>query len=181
MNGRESLPEDQLQHTCVDIEEGDRDLFLSMPQSSIKRHEKVFIKERSSEAGSCAPLFISATTNTSQKNNSSKAFVKKDTPERHHVYAIVHINPKQDKAAFHLDAVMQDLGESCPSQPTVNEEEGKANVGLSSSGLEKELTRNEEVIVKQNSPGRDQCNECLYAVVDKTKKKQQPPKVSKVD
>ena len=181
MDDKESLPEDQLQYTCVDIEEGDRDLFLSMPQSSIKRHEKAFIKEQSSEAGSCAPFYISATTNTSQKNNSSKAFVKKDTPERHHVYAIVHINPKQDKAAFHLDAVMQDLGESCPSQPTVDEEEGKASVGLSSSGLEKELTRNEEAIVKQNASGQDQCNECVYAVVDKTKKKQQPPKVKKVD
>ena len=179
MDDKESLPENQLHDTCVDIEERDRESFLSMPKASIKRHEKAFIKEQSSVAGFCAPFNVSATTKTSKKNITPKAFVKKDTPEQHHVYAVVHINPKQGKAAFHLDPVMQDLGE-CPSQLTVDEEKCKASVGLSSSGLEKELTRN-EAIVKQNASAKDQCNDCMYAVVDKTKKKQQPPKVNKVD
>ena len=180
MDNNESLPEVQRQDTRVDIEEGDRGSFLSMPQSSTKRHEEAFIKEQSSVDDSCASLNISATTKTSKKNNTSKDLVKKDTPELHHVCAIVHIHPKQDKAAFHLDPVMQDLGE-CPSQLGVDGEECKASVGLSSSGLEKELTRNEEAILKQNAPGQHQCNNCVYAVVDKTKKKRQPPKVSKVD
>ena len=179
MDNNESLPEVQRQDTCVDIEEGDRGSFLSMPQSSTKRHEEAFIKEQSSVDDSCASLNISATTKTSKKNNTSKDLVKKDTPELHHVYAIVHIHPKEDKAAFHLDPVMQDLGEG-PSQLTVDEEKCKASVGLS-SGLEKELTRKEEAIVKQNASGQDQCNDCMYAVVDKTKKKRQPPKVNKVD
>ena len=179
MDDFESLPEVQRQDTCVDIEEGDRGSFLSMPQSSTKRQEEAFIKDQSSGDGSNGPLNISATTKTSKKNNTSKAFVKKDTPEKHHVYAIVHIHPKQDNAAFQLDPVMQDLGE-CPSQLTVDEEKCKASVGLS-SGLEKELTRNEDSIVKQNASGQDQSNDCMYAVVDKTKKKRQPPKVNKVD
>ena len=178
MDNNESLPEVQRQDTCVDIEEGDRGSFLSMPQSSTKRHEEAFIKEQSSLDDSCASSNISATTKTSKKNNTSKDLVKKDTSELHHVYAMVHIHPKQDKAASHLDPVMQDLGE-CPSQLTVDdEEECNASVGLS-SGLEKELTRNEEAIVKQNASGQDQCNDCMYAVVDKTKKKRQPPKVNK--
>ena len=180
MDDFESLPEVQRQDTCVDIEEGDRGSFLSMPQSSTKRQEEAFIKDQSSGDGSNAPLNIPATTKTSKKSNISKAFVKKDTPETHHVYAIVHIHPKQDKTAFHLDPVMQDLGE-CPSELTVDEEKCKASVGLSSSGLERELTRNEETAVKQNPSGQDQCNNCVYAVVDKTKKKRQPPKVNKVD
>ena len=175
----ESLPEVQ-QDTCIDIEEGDRGSFLSMPRSSPKRQEEAFIQKQSSVDGSNGPLNISATTKASKKNNTSKAFIKKDTPEQHHVYAIVHINSKQDKAAFHLNPVMQDLGE-CSSQLTVDEEEctTKASVGLSSSGLVKELTRNEEAIVEK--PGQDQGNDCVYAIVDKTKKKRQPPKVSKVD
>ena len=75
---------------------------------------------------------------------------------------------------------MQDQGE-CSSQLTVDEEEctTKASVGLSSSGLVGELTRNEEAIVEKL--GQDQCNDCVYAIVDKTKKKRQPPKVNKVD
>ena len=147
MDDFESLPEVQRQDTCVDIEEEDRGSFLSMPQSSTKRQEEAFIKDQSSRDGSNAPLNIPATTKT------SKAFVKKDTPEKHHVYTIVHIHPKQDKASFHLDPVMQDLGE-CPSQLTVDEEKCKASVALSSSGLERELTRNEETTVKQNASGK---------------------------
>ena len=177
----ESLPEVQRQDTCIDIEEGDRGSFLSMPRSSTKRQEEAFIQtNQSSVDSSNAPLNISATTKASKKNNTSKAFIKKDTPEQHHVYAIVHINPKQDKAAFHLNPVMQDLSE-CSLQLTVDEEEctTKASVGLSSSGLVKELTRNEEAIVEK--PGQDQGNDCVYAIVDKTKKKRQPPKASKVD
>ena len=179
MGDLESLPEVQRQDTCFDIEEGDRGSFLSMPQSSTKRQE-AFIQKQSSVVSSNAPLNISATTKASKKSNTSKAFIKKDTPEQHHVYAIVHINPNQDKAAFHLNPVMQDLGE-CSSQLTVDEEEctTKASVGLSSSGLVKELTRNEEAIVEK--PGQDQGNDCVYAIVDKTKKKRQPPKASKVD
>ncbi|XP_067040659.1 uncharacterized protein [Acropora muricata] len=175
MGDLESLSEVQRQDTCVDIEEGDRGSFLSMPQSSTKRQEEAFIQKQSSVDSSNAPLNISATTKASKKNNTSKAFIKKDTPEQHHVYAIVHINPNQDKAAFHLNPVMQDLGE-CSSQLTVDEEEctTKASVGLSSSGLVRELTRNEEAIVEK--PGQDQCNDCVYAIVDKTKKKRQPPK-----
>ena len=181
MDDFESLPEVQRQDTGVDIEDVHRGSFLSMPlpQSSTKRQEEALIKEQSSVDGSNTLLNISATTKTSKKNI-SKAFVKKDTPEKHHVYAIVHIHPKQDKAACHLDPVMQDLGE-CPSQLTVDEEKCEASVGLSSSGLEKELTRNEEAIVKKNASGQDQCNHCVYAVVDKTKEKRQPPKVNKVD
>ena len=165
----ESLPEVQRQDTCIDIE-----------RSSTKRQEEAFIQKQSSVDGSNAPLNISATTKASKKNNTSKAFIKKDTPEQLHVYAIVHINPNQDKAAFHLNPVMQDLGE-CSSQLTVDEEEctTKASVGLSSSGLVKEFTRNEEAIVEK--PGQDQCNDCVYAIVDKTRKKRQPPKASKVD
>ena len=177
MGDLESLPEVQRQDTCIDIEEGDRGSFLSMPQSSTKSQEEAFIQKQSSVDSSNAPLNISATTKVSKKNNTSKAFIKKDTPEQHHVYAIVHINHKQDKAAFHLNPVVQDLGE-CSSQPTVDEEEctTKACVGLSSSGLVKELTRNEEAIVEK--PVQDQGNDCVYAIVDKTKKKRQPPKAS---
>ncbi|XP_067041300.1 uncharacterized protein [Acropora muricata] len=175
MDDYESLPEVQKQDTCVNIEEEDRGSFLNLPQSSTKRREDVFIKKQFSVDGSNAPLNISATTKTSKKNNTLKDFAKKDTPEKHHVYAVVHIHPKEDKAAFHLDPVMQNLDE-CTSQLTVDEEKCKASVGLSSPELEKELTRNKETIVKQNASGQDQCNDCVYAIVDKTKKKRQPPK-----
>ncbi|XP_074621657.1 uncharacterized protein LOC141880127 isoform X2 [Acropora palmata] len=175
MDDYESLPEVQRQDTCINIEEEDTGSFLSLPQSSTKRREEEFIKEQSSVDDSNAPLNISATTKTSKENNTLKEIAKKDTPEKHHVYAIVHIHPKQDKAAFHLDPVMQNLGE-CTSQPTVDEESCKASVGLSSPELETELTRNKETIVKQNASGQDQYNDCMYAIVDKTKKKRQPPK-----
>ena len=180
MDDYKSLPEVQKQDTCVNIEEEDRGSFLNLPQSSTKRREDVFIKEQSIVDGSNAPLNISATTKTSKENNTLKEIARKNTPEKHHVYAIVHIHPKQDKAAFHLDPVIQNLGE-CTSQPTVDEERCKASVGLSSPELETELTRNKETIVKENASGQDQCNDCVYAIVDKTKKKRKPPKVNKVD
>ena len=173
MDGYESLPEVTQQGARVIVEEGHRGSFLSMPQLSPERHEEVLATDQSSTDRSYDPLNISATTKT------SKAFV--ENPEQHHVYAIVHINPKQDEGSFHLDPVMQDLGE-CPSQLTVDYEKSKPCAGKSSVGLEKELTRNEEAIVKENAPGQDQpSNDCIYAVVDKTSKKRQPPKVSKVD
>ena len=118
MDDYESLPEVKRQDACVSVEEGHRGSFLSMPQSLTKRHVEVLVKEQSSTDGYYDPLNISATTKT------SKAFVKKENPEQHHVYAIVHISPKQEKAAFHLDPVMQDLGEYA-SQVTVDEEKIK--------------------------------------------------------
>ena len=50
---------------------------------------------------------------------------------------------------------------------------------ISSAGLEKELTRDEDAIVKQNASGQGQCIDYVYAVVDKTKKKRPPTKVNK--
>ena len=172
MDDYESLPEVKRQDTCVRIEEGHRGSFLSMPQSSTKGREKACIKKQSSTDGYCNPLNISATTKT------SNAFVKKDNLEQYHVYAIVHINPKEDKAEFHSDTVMQDLDE-CPSRLRVKEENCKPIVGLSTVGHKKELTRNEEAIVKENASGQDQCNDCVYAAVDK--EKTTTPKVNKVD
>ena len=142
-----------------------------MQESSTRRRKEALIKEQSSTDTYSDPLHTSATTET------SKVVGKKDTPEQHYVYA--HIHPKQDKAAFHLDLdhVMQDLGE-WPSQVTVGEENCKPNAAVSSVGLEKELTRNEDATVKQNASGQDQCNDCVYAVVDKTMNKRQPTKVN---
>ena len=86
---------------------------------------------------------------------------------------------KQDEAALHLDHVTQHLGE-WPSQVTVDEENRKPSGAISSVGLEKELTRDEDATVKQNASGQlDQCNDYVYAVVDKTMKKHQPTKVNK--
>jgi len=73
------------------------------------------------------------------------------------------------------DHVMQDLGEE-PSQVMVDEENCKPSAAISSAGLEKELTRDEDAIVKQNASAQNQCIDCVYAVVDKTKKKLPPAK-----
>ena len=169
MDDCESLPEVKPQHTRVKIEEGDEGSFLSMQKSS-KEPKEALIEEQSSTDSCSDPLHISATTKP------SKVVAKKDTPEQHHVYVQNH--PKQDKAALHLDHVMQDLGE-WPSQVTVDEENCKPSGAISSVGLDKELTRDEDAIVKQNASGQDQCNDCVYAVVDKTMKKRQPTKVNK--
>ena len=61
----------------------------------------------------------------------------------------------------------------------VNEENSKPSVAISSAGLEKELTRDEDAVVKQNASGQDQSIDCVHAVVDKTKKKRPPSKVNK--
>ncbi|XP_074629492.1 uncharacterized protein LOC141887090 isoform X2 [Acropora palmata] len=60
---------------------------------------------------------------------------------------------EQDEAAFHLDHVMQDVGE-VPSQVMVDEGNCKLGAAISSAGLEKELTRDEDAIVKQNASGQ---------------------------
>ena len=143
-----------------------------MQESSTKRPNEVFMKEQSrTDLDSySAPLYISSTTKP------SKVVVKKlDTPE-HHGYD--HIHSKQDKVAFHLDHVMQELGD-WPSQVIVDEENCMPSAAISSAGLEKEpVTREEDAIVKQNASGQDQCSDCVYAVVDKTMKKLQPTKVN---
>ena len=170
MNDCESLPEVKRQDTRVKIEEGDGGSFLSILESSTKRPKEALIEEQSSTDSCSDPLHISATTKP------SKVVLKKDTPEQHHVYVQDH--PKQDKAALHLDHVTQDLGE-WPSQVAVDEENCEPSGAISSVGLEKELTRDEDAIVKQNASGQDQCNDYVYAVVDKTMKKRQPTKVNK--
>ena len=166
----ESLPEVKQQDACLTMEEGDEGSILGMQESSTKRPKEALIEEQSSTNSYCDPLRISA------KTKPSKAVVKKDTPEQLQVN--VHIHSKQDKTAFHLDHVMQDLGEG-PSQVIVDEENCKPSAAVSSAGLEKELNRNEDAIVKQNASGQDQCIDCVYAVVDKTKKKRPPTKVNK--
>ena len=119
----ESLPEVKRQSTCVEIEEVDGGLFLNMQESSTKRPNEVFMKEQSRTDRYSAPLCISSTTKP------SKVVVKKHTPE-HHGY--VHIHSKQDKVAFHLDHVIQDLGD-WPSQVIVHEENCMPSAAISSA------------------------------------------------
>ena len=165
----ESLPKVKRQDACVTVEEGDGKSFLSMQESSTKRPKEALTSEEQSSKNSYSdPFHISATTKP------SKVVANKDT-EPHQVY--VHIHSKQDKAAFHLDHVMQDLGE-WPSQVIVDEENCKPSAAVSSAGLEKELTGDEDAVVKQNASGQDQCDNCVYAVVDKTMKKRQATKVN---
>ncbi|XP_015760615.1 PREDICTED: uncharacterized protein LOC107339810 isoform X7 [Acropora digitifera] len=167
MDDYESLPEVKRQDACVTIEQGDGGSFLSKKESSTKRPKESLIEEESSTNSYSDPLHISATTKT------SKVVVKKDTPVQHQVYAQIH--SKQAKAAFHLDHVMQDLGEK-PSQVMVDEENCKPSAAISSAGLEKELTRDEDAVVKQNASAQNQCIDCVYAIVDKTMKKLPPAK-----
>ena len=143
---------------------------MSEKEPSTKRLKPSLIEEESSTSSYADPLHISATTRP------SKVVVKKDTPRQHQVYAQIHL--KQTKAAFHLDHIMHDLGEE-PSQVMVDEENCKPSADTSSAGLEKELTRDEDAMVKQNASGQDQCIDCVYAVVDKTMKKLPPAKVNK--
>ena len=170
MDDCESLPEVKRQDACVTIEEGDEGSFLSKKESSTKRLKPSLIEEESITSSYADPLHISATTRP------SKVVVKKDTPGQHQVYAQIH--SKRTKAAFHLDHLMQNLGEE-PSQAMVDEENCKPSADTSSSGLEKELTRDVGAIVKQNASGQDQCIDCVYAIVDKTMKKRPPTKVNK--
>ena len=50
---------------------------------------------------------------------------------------------------------MQHLGE-WPSQIIVDEENSKHSAAISAFGLEKELNRDKDAIVKQNASGQDQ-------------------------
>jgi len=170
MNDYESLPEVKRQDTCIKIEEVDGGSVLNMQELSTKRSKEAFIMEQSSTDSYSGSLHISTTTEP------SKVVVEKDSLEQHHV--CIHIHSKQDKTAFHLDHVMHVPGE-CPSQVIVDEENCKSSAAISSVELEKELTRKEDAIVKQNASGQDQCNDSVYAVVDKTRKKRQPTKVNK--
>ena len=150
----ESLPEVKRQDACVTIEQGDGGSFLSIQESSTKSPKEALIEEQSSTNSYSDPLHITATTKL------SKVVVKKDTPEQHQVNVHIH------------------LGKG-PSQVIVDEENCKPSAAVSSAGLEKESTRDEDAIVKQNVSGQDQCIDCVYAVVDKTKKKRPPTKVNK--
>ena len=168
MDDCESLPGVKREDACVTVKEGDGGSFLSIQESSARRPKEALIEEQSGKNSYSDPLHSFATTEP------SKVFVKKDNPEQHQLY--VHIHSKKDKAAFNLDRVMQDLGE-WPSEGMVDEEDGTASAIIFSTGLEKELTRDEDATVKQILPGQDQCDNCVYAVVDKTMKKRQATKV----
>ena len=123
MDECKSLSEVKRQDTCVTIEEGDGGSFLSKKESSTKRLKQSLIEEESSTNSYSDPLHISATTRP------SKVVVKKDTPLQHQVYAQIH--SKQTKAAFHLDHVMQDLGEE-PSQVMVDKKNCKPSAAVTS-------------------------------------------------
>ena len=159
MNDCESLPEVKRQETCVKIEEVDGGSVLNMQELLAKRSKEAFIKEQSSTNSYSGPLHIFTTTKP------SKVVAKKDSQEQYHV--CIHIHSKPDKTAFHLDHMMHVPGE-CPPQVMVDEENCKSSAAISSVKLEKELTRKEDAIVKQNASGQDQCNDSVYAVVDKT-------------
>ena len=131
---------------------------MSLKESSTKIPKESLIEEESSTNSYCDPLRISKTT------KQSKVVVRKDTLEQHHVY--IHIHYKQDKTSFHLDHVMQDLGE-WSSQVIVDEENCRPSAAMSSARLEKELFRDEDATVKQNASGRDQGIDSVYAVVDR--------------
>ncbi|XP_067019316.1 uncharacterized protein [Acropora muricata] len=167
MDAYGSLSDVKRQDACVTTKEGVGGLFLSIQESSARRPKEALIEEQSYTNSYSDPLHISATTKP------SKVLVKKDTPEQHQVY--VHIHSKQEKTAFHLDHAIQHLGEE-PSQVTVDKKNCKPSAAISSARLEKELTRDEDAIVKQSVSGQDQCIDCVYAVVDKTKKKGPPTK-----
>ncbi|XP_044179343.1 uncharacterized protein LOC114955620 isoform X2 [Acropora millepora] len=167
MDAYDSLSDVNRQDACVTTKEGDGGLFLSIQESSARRPKEALIEKQSYTNSYSDPLHISATTKP------SKVLAKKDTPEQHQVY--VHIHSKQEKTAFHLDHAIQHLGEE-PSQVTVDKKNCKPSVAISSARLEKELTRDEDAIVKRNVSGQDQCIDCVYAVVDKTKKKRPPTK-----
>ena len=170
MNDYESQPEIKRQDACVTIEERDGESFLSMQESSTKRpKESSLIEEESGTNSYPDPLHISATTLT----KSSKVVVKKDTPGQHQVYPQIH--SKQDKALYHLEHVMGEL----PSQVIVDERNSKPSAAISSAGFEKKLTRDEDAIVTQNASAKNQCIDCVHAVVDKTMKKLPPAKVNK--
>ena len=55
----ESLPEVKRQSTCVEIEEVDGGSFLNMQESSTKRPNEVFMKEKSRTDSYSALLYIS--------------------------------------------------------------------------------------------------------------------------
>ena len=171
MDAYGSLSDVKRQDACVTNKEGDGGLFLSIQESSARRPKEALIEEQSYTNSYSDPLHISATTKP------SKVLVKKDTPEQHQVY--VHIHSKQKKTAFHLDHAIQHLGEE-PSQVTVDKKNCKPSAAISSARLEKELTRDEDAIVKQNVSGQDQCIDCVYAVVDETLKKRQPTKMNEI-
>ena len=170
MDDYESLSDVKRQDAYVTTKEGDGEVFLSIQESSARRPKQALIEEQSCTSSHSDPLHISATTKP------SKVLVKKDTAEQHQVYVDIH--SKQEKTAFHLDHVIRDLGEE-PSQVTVVKKNCKSSADTLSAGLKKELTRDEDAIVKQNVSGQDQCIDCVYAVVDKTKKKRPPTKVNK--
>ena len=73
--------------------------------------------------------------------------MKKGTSEEDKVY--IHIHSNQDKAAFHLVHVMQDLGE-WPSKVIIDEENCKPSAAISPAGFEKELTKDEDAIVNNS-------------------------------
>ena len=154
MDAYESPSDVKRQDACVTTKEEDGGLFLSIQESSARRPKEALIEEQSYTNSYSDLLHISATTKP------SKVLVKKDAPEQHQVY--VHIHSKQE-----------------PSQVTVDKKNCKPSAAVSSARLEKELTRDEDAIVKQNASGQDQCIDCVYAVVDKTKKKRPPTKVNK--
>ena len=158
MNDCESLTEVKRQDACVKTGERDGGSFLSMQESSTKIPKELLTEEESSTNSYSDPLRISETA------KHSKVVVKKDTLEQHHVY--IHIHSKEDKTAFHLDHVLQDLGK-WSSQVKVDEENCKPRAAISSPGLEKELIRDEDAAVKQNASGQDQRNDSVYAVIDR--------------
>ena len=96
---------------------------MSMQESSRKTPKVELIEKQSSTNSYSDALPIFATTKP------SNVVVKKDKREQHQVY--VHVHSKKDKVAFHLDHVMQDVGE-WPSQVIVDEENCKPSAAISS-------------------------------------------------
>ena len=103
MDDCESLPEVKRKDAASGLKREMEDHSWVCKESSTKRPKESLIEEESSTNSYSDPLLISETT------KHSKVAVEKDTLKQHLVY--IHIYYKEDKAAFHLDHVMQGLGE----------------------------------------------------------------------
>ena len=91
-----------------------------------------------------------------------------------HVYAVVHIQPKQRKVTFCKDLVVQgeSLDATRPSQHHVNAGNSKESDSASSRPEKEVINSGTAADGEPNAQSRDESKEYLYAVVDKAKKKQ---------
>ena len=177
MDTYETVNEESQEHTYAVVEKSNRKSRRRQRDSSTE--EQGIAMQMLSDEGYLIPTEHPVTTIAAEEQEDCEDEFKKKEKTKDCVYAVVHIKPGQGKDSVSKGSAVQGEGLEATSTPCLFSKDGNSVKlpDVSSFGHGKEMTNN-EAAAGQNPDSGEENKDYLYAVVNKTNKKQTPPQVT---